>query len=181
MWLYACSILVAVLVYCWVTNLGDAAFGRLETFPAPAGSLAWIHIIPPLFILALTRFGVPVSTTFLVLTVFAPTNLGATPLQSLIGYGVAIVAGLALYLVVARFLESHFIAIRDHPPGAYWVALQWLSTAFLRSQWLIQDLANIFVYLPRTVGIDLLLRSIAVMLALHALIFRKRGGPGSRA
>lgn len=176
LWLYACSILVAVLIYGWVVNFGDIAYGRLEKFPEPPGGLTWIHIIPPIFILLLTRFGVPVSTTFLVLTVFAPTNLGQILVKSLAGYGVAIGVGLVLYLLVAKFLESHFLASNSRRPSAHWVVLQWCATAFLWSQWLIQDLANIFVYLPRTLGLGFLIFAIVVMLILHALIFRSRGG-----
>ena len=176
LWLYACSILVAVLLYGWFVNFGDIAYGRLEKFPEPAGGLSWIHVIPPIFILLLTRFGVPVSTTFLVLTVFAPTNLGQILMKSLAGYGVAIGVGLVLYLVVAKFVESRFLASRERRPGAHWVVLQWCATAFLWSQWLIQDLANIFVYLPRTLGPGFLIFAIVVMLILHAIIFRNRGG-----
>ena len=176
LWLYACSILVAVMVYGWVANFGDIAYGRLEKFPEPAGGITWIHVIPPVFILLLTRFGVPVSTTFLVLTVFAPTNLGQILMKSLAGYGVAIGVGLVLYLIVARLLESNFIASSSRRPKPYWVVLQWCATAFLWSQWLIQDLANIFVYLPRTLGPGFLIFAMVVMLILHAIIFRNRGG-----
>ena len=176
LWLYACSILVAVLIYGWVVNFGDVAYGRLEKFPAPEGGITWLHAIPPVFILLLTRFGVPVSTTFLVLTVFAPTNLGKILTKSLLGYGVAIVVGLVLYLVISRLLESRFMNSSEQKPAPYWVVFQWCATAFLWSQWLIQDLANIFVYLPRTIGVELLIFSVVVMLVLHAIIFRNRGG-----
>lgn len=176
LWLYACSILVAVLVYGWIVNYGDVAYGRLEKFPAPEGGISWLHVIPPVFILLLTRFGVPVSTTFLILTVFAPTNLEKILLKSLMGYGVAIVVGLVLYVIVSKILESYFLRTKDREPSIIWVVLQWFATAFLWSQWLIQDLANIFVYLPRTLGIELLILAIVVMLVLHALIFRAGGG-----
>lgn len=176
LWLYACSILVAVLVYGWLTHAGDVAYGRLEKFPPPAAGITWIHAIPPLFILFLTRFGVPVSTTFLILTVFAPTNLSKILTKSLMGYGVAITVGLLVYLVTSKLLERKFLNTKDQPPSLRWVVLQWCSTAFLWSQWLIQDLANIFVYLPRTLSTELLIFAVAVMLFLHAWIFRKRGG-----
>ena len=176
LWLYACSILVAVLLYGWIVNFGDIAYGRLEKFPEPAGGLTWIHVIPPIFILLLTRYGVPVSTTFLVLTVFAPSNLGQILMKSLAGYGVAIVVGLVLYLIVAKFVESRFLATSARQPRVYWVILQWCATAFLWSQWLIQDLANIFVYLPRTLGPGFLIFAIIVMLILHGIIFKNRGG-----
>ena len=169
-------ILLAVLVYGWLTNEGDIAYGRLEQFPEPKGGITWLHAIPPVFILLLTRYGVPVSTTFLVLTVFAPTNLLKILTKSLLGYGVAIGVGFVLYLIVANLLESRFMATKNQPPRPYAVALQWLATGFLWSQWLIQDLANIFVYLPRTAEIDVLIFAAVVMLVLHAVIFKKRGG-----
>lgn len=56
------------------------------------------------------------------------------------------------------------------------MALQWISTAFLWSQWLTHDLANIFVYLPRDLSLELLIFSLVLMLLLHAAIFRLRGG-----
>ena len=176
LWIYACMILLTVLVYGWLTNDGDIAYGRLEQFPEPAGGITWLHAIPPVFILLLTRYGVPVSTTFLVLTVFAPTNLLKILTKSLLGYGVAIGVGFILYLIVANLLESRFMATKNRPPKPYAIALQWLATAFLWSQWLIQDLANIFVYLPRTAELDVLIFAALVMLVLHAVIFRNRGG-----
>lgn len=176
LWIYACVILLAVLVYGWLTNEGDIAYGRLEQFPEPKGGITWLHAIPPVFILLLTRYGVPVSTTFLVLTVFAPTNLLKILTKSLLGYGVAIGVGFVLYLIVANLLESRFMATKNQPPRPYAVALQWLATGFLWSQWLIQDLANIFVYLPRTAEVDVLIFAAVVMLVLHAVIFKKRGG-----
>ena len=176
LWLYACSILVAVLVYGWIINFGDVAYGRLEKFPEPPGGITWLHAIPPIFILLLTRFGVPVSTTFLVLTVFAPSNLEQMLLKSFLGYGVAIVAGILVYMFVSRVVEKRFIDSDGRKPKPVWIALQWMSTAFLWSQWLIQDLANIFVYLPRRIGVELLLFAIVVMLLMHAYIFYRRGG-----
>lgn len=58
LWLYACSILVAVLVYGCIINFGDPAYGRLEKFPEPPGGISWVHVIPPIFIVLLRRYGV---------------------------------------------------------------------------------------------------------------------------
>jgi hypothetical protein len=176
LWAWACSVLVAVLVYGWVTNYGDVAYGRLEKFPPPAGGITWIHAIPPVFLLLLTRYGVPVSTTFLILTVFAPGNLGGMFVKSILGYAVAIVVGLVVYVAFVKTVERRFLETADHPPARYWIVLQWLATAFLWSQWLVQDLANIFVYLPRTLSVELLVMAVVLMLCLHAWIFYRRGG-----
>ncbi len=52
-----------------------------------------MDLLPPLAVLALTRLGAPVSTTFLVLTAFTPANLPALLRQSLLGYGGALLSG----------------------------------------------------------------------------------------
>ena len=52
-------VLVAVLIWGWVAYDGDVSYGRLTKFPEPPGGIDWIHVIPPLFILGLTRFGIP--------------------------------------------------------------------------------------------------------------------------
>ncbi len=175
LWVYACSVLVAVFVYGWLANHGDVSYGRLAKFPVPE-RFTLIHVIPPLAILVLTRFGVPVSTTFLVLTVFAPAALGSMLTKSLLGYVVAFGVGFLAYRFVTTHIEKRFLDSRSEAPPTRWVILQWLSTAFLWSQWLTHDLANIFVYLPRSISAGLLVGSIALMLLLHAFIFRLRGG-----
>lgn len=176
LWAYACSILIFVFFYGWIVNFGDVTYGRLAQFPEPEMGFTWLHIIPPLFILLLTRYGVPVSTTFLILTVFTPGNLGAILTKSILGYVLAIVLALLVYLLVGRPLESKFLRTKDKPVAKYWYVLQWATTGFLWSQWLIQDLANIFIYMPRHLTLHLLLLAVAILLALHAMLFYFRGG-----
>ena len=179
LWLFASGILVAVFLYGYFAARqlydGDVAYGRLAKIPE-LQTHAWWMIIPPLVILALTRLGIPVSTTFLILTAFNPRGLESMLTKSLLGYAVAAVVGYLVYKFVMRIAERRFIETSSRTPAAYWVALQWLSTAFLWSQWLVQDLANIVVYLPRSFGIDILAMVIAVMVVLHAWIFYRRGG-----
>jgi hypothetical protein len=54
---------------------------------------------------------------------------------------------------------------------------QWAATAFLWSQWLIQDLANIYVYFPRSIDLSLILLGGLILVALNGLIFYQKGGP----
>ena len=137
---------MAVFVYGYLAREGDLSYGRLARIPEML-VFEWWTLIPPLVILVLTRFGIPVSTTFLILIVFNP-----------------------------RGLERRFIETSRDPPAAWWTVLEWGSTGFLWSMWLIQDLANIAAYLPRSVGPGLLIAVLAVMLALLAWIFYRRGG-----
>ena len=73
-------------------------------------------------------------------------------------------------------LEKGFISSQNQDIPVYWIVFQWGTTAFLWSQWLIQDLANIFVYLPRNLDLIWLIFSLLLMLLLHAIIFYQQGG-----
>ena len=181
LWMFAGSILLVVIFYGWFVNGGDPAYGRLEKFPVPEGGVSWIHAIPPLALLILTRLGVPVSTTFLVLTVFAVTggdtsNLGKMLTKSALGYVVAFTAAIILFAVVFRRASEYFHRTKEREIPKYWEFLQWASTGFLWSQWLIQDLANIFVYLPRQLSLSWLAFGILALLAMQGYILYRFGG-----
>lgn len=194
LWLYACSIIVAVMLYGYFVLNSDIAFGRLNRIPYPDTGIEWWHALPPAVLLILTRFGIPVSTTFLVLTIFTLTGGAATEgvlfdmlLKSGVGYIVALFSGGLVYILVANSWERWIHSTLERPIPLFWIVLQWFSTAFLWSQWLIQDLANIFVFLPRSTVTDgagtqvsfepgMLVLATVVMLLLHAWIFATRGG-----
>lgn len=290
LFLFAGTILVLTFSYGWVVNDGDPSWGRLantKKYPWPEGGIQWYHTLPPLALLIITRFGIPVSTTFMVLTVFASIG-GLTSMltKSLIGYGLAFIVGLLVYLVLSRTLEKYFrghdlshrapwglatgmgvliaAAIYFIPPllvgeamygwkaasaviclgllvdlvslaahekhtnkiidigialcvgaivyyfssllgasmaiagiaalviaglifwiaanyraenSVYWVLLQWITTAYLWGVWLIQDFANIFVFLPRQLSaLEGFLAMFSILLLL-AYTFWNKGGP----
>jgi len=176
LWAFAGSILTFTLLFGYFNYGGDVSYGRLEKYPLPT-PLAWYFILPPIILLFLTRTGIPVSTSFLILTFFNPENLRDMITKSLWGYIVAFLAAVALYLIISKLLERKFI---ENPAtrreGEIWTVLQWVSTGFLWSQWLIQDFANIYVYLPRPLNPWQLALSLMVMLALLAYIIASKGG-----
>ena len=181
LWMFAGLILLGVIAYSWFTLGGDPAYGRLEKFPVPEGGVTWLHAIPPLALLVLTRMGVPVSTTFLILTVFAVTggqtnNLVAMLIKSGSGYVVAFVATIVLFSFVFHRITHYFHATRGTKIGPHWVVFQWASTGFLWSQWLIQDLANIFVYLPRQLSMEWFAFGVLSLVAMQGYIFYRFGG-----
>ncbi len=181
LWLFTGGILTVVLVYGWVVYDGDVSYGRLQSIQVP-DHFSWVYCVPPFVLLLLTRGGIPVSTTFLTLTVFAPKALPSMLIKSLMGYATAFVAAVLIYRWVTRVLESRFRKT-EGPTNSWWVVAQWCSTGFLWSQWLIQDLANIYVFLPRNpisrtpdVSMGWFIASIAMMLAMQAVIFYNHGG-----
>lgn len=201
LWVWISGIMVITVSLGWVLNGGDPAFGRLtadgKTIPHPTsygGVFTWLFAIPPLCLVILTRFGIPVSTSLLVLTGFkgliaaqqGQTAGGAVDLfnsmmqKSLVGYAIAFVVGLALYALVVYLVERKVAAENDSQPHnelhPLWSVFQWLSTGFLWSMWLVQDLANIFVYLPRELSLFGLIASLGGMVLLQGYLFREKGG-----
>jgi hypothetical protein len=174
LWLYTGFILAIIFIAGWYVNGGDVAYGRLAMIPFPK-TFTWIYLVPPLAILILTSFGIPVSTTFLILTVFAPRALDEMLIKSAAGYVLALVAGVAIYTFI-RSREKFFLETFGKEPHPVWLSFQWLSTGFLWSQWLVQDFANIFAYLPRNLSPEWLILSLLAMLSLQTIIFVNHGG-----
>lgn len=193
LWLWVSSIMVLTVTWGWLANGGDPAFGRLaaKKIDLPA-TFTWLFILPPLCLVILTRMGIPVSTSLLVLTGFkalvahqsggdakSAIDLFQVMMQkSLVGYAIAFVLGLVIFLSVLRVMERriHEEGEHDNTLHPVWTIFQWLSTGFLWSMWLVQDLANIFVYLPRELTWWGLALSLGGMVLLQGYIFREKGG-----
>ena len=173
--IFVCSVLSFVLLWGWSIGHGDPAWGRLEKFALPS-VFTWVYLIPPVTVMLLTRWGAPVSTTFLVLTAFQPNNVGALLTKSLSGYLLACLLGGVLYGAVIWLLERRVL----RQPGTakpIWFVLQWLSTGWLWSQWLIQDLANIYVYLPRQLSAVEMVATVSALCAGICVLIKLSGGP----
>ena len=187
LWLFAATILTATLVYGWYQYDGDVSYQRLlgdggfadpkYKDPRDIESFGWVYILPPLVLMVITRFGIPVSTSFLILTFFNPKNLYSMVVKSMTGYLVAFAAAVVLYIFITKSLEKKFSAnpIKDSEK-TWWTVAQWASTGFLWTQWLAQDFANIYVYLPRQVDTNTFVISLGILLAMLAYIFYSKGG-----
>lgn len=189
LWAYTTVIMLAVLTIGWWQN--DIAYGRLDRVVIPL-VFHWWYILPPLILLFITRLGVPVSTTFLVLSVFSMGSFdnvwdafGSDQLISKMliksgsGYVIAFAAAALIYLLITNTIEKKFI---NNPLNKkqklIWTIIQWISAAALWISWLMQDLANIYVYLPRKEDLSLswFIFSIVILSALQAYTFYNRGG-----
>ena len=129
MWAAASAVLLFTLWYGWYVNGGDISYGRLNKIPWQP--IQWYHAVAPLVLVVLTRVGVPVSTTFLVLSAFASTVvLEKVLLKSAMGYLVAASAAYVIRMVVAKYLETKDIK-EEHKK--YWRIGQWCTTGWLWS------------------------------------------------
>ncbi|KAF0095230.1 MAG: hypothetical protein E1N59_1276 [Puniceicoccaceae bacterium 5H] len=194
---FAATVMVATILWGWFH--GDATHGRLNKFPDFTEiHFNWTHLVAPAILLALTRWGFPVSTSFLILLVFMGSALPGMLTKTIIGYGVALGLGLVIYLAISRLFEQKWsqnpaipgagngeanvptvegnLQLKAHEPAIGWVIAQWVSTAVLWSGWLTQDLANVFIYLPRPLDTSWLIGGLAWMVVIQAFIFWSHGG-----
>ena len=177
-WSYTSGILILTIAIGWLVNDGDMAFGRLERIPCP-DTFTLVHALPPIILLFLTKYGIPVSTTFLILSIFSANDLNVIGMilsKSIIGYFIALVVSIIIYNIIARPLERVFYYTQNKEISKWWVVAKWISTAFLWSQWLMQDAANLFVYLPRKASLTQLLFVLAAFSAMLWIVAYKRGG-----
>ena len=170
----ASTVLAFTLIYGWSVNDGDITFGRLNKIPYQ--TIQWYHAGAPLILVILTRVGIPVSTTFLVLSAFASTVvLEKVLMKSVVGYGLAAMVAYLVWLAVSYFINEKFDKVKENHRRA-WVIGQWCTTGFLWYTWLSHDVANIAVFLPRQLTLSLLILCIILLSALLFYIFWDKGG-----
>ena len=173
MWLAASSVLLWALWYGWFTYGGDISYGRLNKIPFQ--EIQWYHALAPGLLLLLTRIGVPVSTSFLVLSAFASTFvLEKMLMKSMMGYAVAAVAAYAIWIGVTKILDESKPVKEEHK--RWWRIGQWVTTGFLWWTWLSHDVANIAVFLPRQIPVDMMFAISAIFVGGLWFMFREGGG-----
>ena len=173
MWGCASAVLLYTLWYGWTVNGGDISYGRLNKIPFQ--EIQWYHAMAPALLLILTRIGVPVSTSFLVLSAFASTFvLEKMLVKSMMGYAVAAVAAYVIWIGVTKVLNEAKPVKEEHKKA--WRVAQWVTTGFLWFTWLSHDMANIAVFLPRQIPWDLMVLVSLIFVFGLGYMFREGGG-----
>tara|TARA_Y100000310_G_scaffold339916_1_gene434099 strand:- start:138 stop:1100 length:963 start_codon:yes stop_codon:yes gene_type:complete len=174
LWIAASSVLLFTLWYGWSINDGDISFGRLNKIPWIEPQ--WYHALAPLILLALTRVGIPVSTTFLVLSAFASTFvLEKMLVKSIMGYAIAAVVAYGLWFIIERLIDEKADKVKEKNVK-YWRVGQWCTTGFLWYTWLSHDLANIAVFLPRSVPVEWMVFASSIFIIFLGYMFYEKGG-----
>jgi len=173
LWGAASMILIPTILYSWFAYDGDISYGRLDKIPHV--HVEWYHALAPAVLLVLTRFGIPVSTTFLVLSAFASTVIFEKMLvKSILGYAIAAVVAYGFWIILSKFLDEKKKVNNDHEK--YWKVAQWITTGFLWFTWLSHDLANIAVFAPRQMSPGFLAGTVSMLVVMLGFTFWERGG-----
>lgn len=182
LWAFSVIVLVITIVTGWIVNNGDMSFGLLTRIPVTE-HYTFLYLLPPIILILLTRWGIPVATTFLVLSVFSVSDTSVIWMmltKSVLGYVIAFVAAIIIYNIIGRPLERYFYYTQkrsgDTKISKWWMVAKWCSTAFIWSQWLVQDSAKLFVYLPRKASVTELLFVLLSFTVFLGILTYKRGG-----
>ena len=171
--------MIVTIGYGWWSHDGDISYGRLTQIPFQ--EIKWYHAVAPGILLLLTRLGIPVSTTFLVLSAFASTVvIEKMLLKSVVGYGIAATVAYVCWIVISKFIDEKFDEITTQSKINFWRNAVWVTSAILWATWLMHDVANIAVYLPRQLDISLLAVVLLYFSSLIFYIFYIHGGPIQR-
>ncbi|MCC9165368.1 hypothetical protein [Pontibacter harenae] len=174
-WLFMGLIFLGTVFYSWYMFNGDVTYQRLASkgFDQTPDSFVFLQLAAPIILLLMTRFRIPVSTTFMLLSVFT-INSGAIVSmvsKSLMGYVAAFGVALIIYILLSKLLKK---LVKGEAHGA-WIWAQWIISGFLWHTWLSQDLANVAVYLPRQLQVTEFIAFAGFIFLGLGFMFYKRG------
>lgn len=153
LWLFMGLIFVATVTYSWIVFDGDVTNQRLQVpgLDKAPESFVFLQLAAPIVLLVMTRLRMPVSTTFLLLNVFtykAGTIVDVMQ-KSFLGYILAFVIAISVWFILEKFVQTYL----KGEAKPYWYILQWVTSGTLWAVWIMQDAANIAVFLPRQLNI----------------------------
>lgn len=182
LWAFSVFVLVVTIVTGWIVNDGDMSFGLLTRIPQTP-EFTFLYLLPPIILILLTRWGIPVATTFLVLSVFSVSDVSVIWMmltKSVLGYAIAFVVAIIIYNIIGRPIERYFYYTQKRSGNdkisKWWIVAKWCSTAFIWSQWLVQDSAKLFVYLPRKASLSELIFVLLCFTIFLGILTYNRGG-----
>ncbi|GHA40084.1 hypothetical protein GCM10007103_21910 [Salinimicrobium marinum] len=179
MWLFIGFIFLSVVTWSWFYYDGDVTYQRLlnpdgtTKYPHPE-NFSFFQIIAPLVLLILTRMKMPVSTTFLILSVFSADTSGITSVvwKSWTGYIMAFILSFLVWYFSYNLIKKYF---KSRKFNQSWNIVQWVVSGTLWGVWVMQDGANIAVFLPRQLDLfQFIIFALTIFIGL-GLLFYLRG------
>ena len=175
LWIYMGSIFLITVTYSWVNYGGDISYERLASkgLNEAPDQFKFLQVFAPVVLLILTRFRMPVSTSILLLSAFATQASSITSIlqKSFFGYFIAFALAIIVWLLTTNLFEKY----KNSKPSRLWLPLQWISSGALWSTWIMQDMANVAVVLPRSLSTDQFLVVSSFIFFGLGLLFYLRG------
>ena len=153
LWSFIGGLFLLTVGSSWLMYEGDVSWQRLASkgFTTAPTDFTFLHLVAPIALLVITRARMPVSTTFLILTTFSTSAKGMSDvmMKSFAGYGIAFVSAMIVWLTLGGTMQRRFTG----EAAKWWMPAQWVTSGILWSVWIMQDAANVAVYLPRSLSV----------------------------
>ena len=174
LWIFIGFIWVATITYSWLVFDGDVTFKLLSTpgLEKAPEEFVFLQLAAPIVLLIMTRMRWPVSTTFLLLNVFTykAGTIVSVMTKSFFGYVLAFGLAIVVWFLLERFVKNYL----KGEARSYWMVLQWITSGTLWAVWIMQDAANIAVFLPRQLNVvEFIVYTGFVFLGLGLIFFLK--------
>ena len=174
LWIFIGLIWVGTITYSWFVFNGDVSFQLLSTpgLEKAPESFVFLQLAAPIVLLIMTRMRWPVSTTFLLLNVFTykAGTIVSVMTKSFLGYVLAFALAIVVWFLLERFVKNYL----KGEARSYWMVLQWITSGTLWAVWIMQDAANIAVFLPRQLNtVEFVVYTGFVFLGLGLIFFLK--------
>jgi hypothetical protein len=174
LWIFIGLIWVGTITYSWFVFNGDVSFQLLSTpvLEKAPDSFVFLQLAAPIVLLIMTRMRWPVSTTFLLLNVFTykAGTIVSVMTKSFLGYVLAFALAIVVWFLLERFVKNYL----KGEARSYWMVLQWITSGTLWAVWIMQDAANIAVFLPRQLNtVEFVVYTGFVFLGLGLIFFLK--------
>jgi hypothetical protein len=174
--IYISFLFIATVVIGWYNYYHQVHFDRLNTIPYVEHTTIF-HILGPIVLLSLTCYGIPISTTFLILSIFANNEtIGFMLAKTFLGYVVAFGFSVFQWYFLEKYFKPVLSGDEKGNDLTRWKILKWFATGLLWVSWLIQNTANFAVYIPRKLSIYDLLLFLTLGVITVMFIFYNRGG-----
>jgi len=171
------AVMVGTTLYSFVEYDGDVSYERLSSkgFTETPTDIQFLQVAAPVVLLAFTRFKVPVSTSFLLLSCFASKGsaIGDMIVKSVQGYALAYFCACFAWGYGGVWL--HEIIVKTPEAPRYWKLVQAVTTSLLWSLWLQQDMSNIAVFLPRKLSVGEVTVVLAFLFVTLMIVFKLKG------
>jgi hypothetical protein len=179
LWLFTGVVAMGTLAFSYFYFDGDVTYQRLldddgkSKFPQP-DTFSYFQLIAPVVLLVITRLKMPVSTTFLLLSVFSDSSDGIVAMvsKSVSGYFIAFLLSGVIWFSGYNLIRKYFKKRKHH---VSWMVVQWAVSGALWSVWLMQDGANIAVFLPRRLDLFQFVIFTGTIFFGMAILFYLRG------
>ncbi|MBS4013273.1 MAG: hypothetical protein KGZ97_05860 [Bacteroidetes bacterium] len=176
LWLYIGGLFALTIALSYFLFDGDISFKRLATkgFNEDPSSFEYLQIAAPILLIIITRMRMPISTTFLLLSSFASTSGAINKVleKSIGGYFIAFIVSFAIYILLSQYFKTKF----KGKPHTSWTVAQWITSGALWCLWIMQDAANISVFLPRQLNLSELGLVVGFVFIGLGILFYNKGG-----